>query len=184
MLRHRRFGHRVAGSFDGAGRAHRPASVFSFFAARNFIRLCCGGPLGRPRRIRSRAAGRKRSANFADVELRRDFHPAVFGLRSDEGARKSSGNAAASARHMAALYFAGNARARGHSDRDRRRGAGVDAAAKNAARIRTDCDRLQSAWPRATPASTSGGDWCWPHFLPADSEGSPEWWKCSDRSTG
>jgi len=83
----------------------------------------------------SRAARRKRSFDFADVQLRGDFFSAIFGFRSLESARKPSGNAAAPARDVVAIHLTGDARARGHSDRDCRRGPGVDAPAKNAAGI-------------------------------------------------
>ena len=89
-----------------------------FFSCRSqFYSVLLRRHLGGTRRPCPRALRRKRSVNFADVELRRDFHPAISGLRPDESARKPSGNKAPAALHVAALHYSRNAGARGHFDR-------------------------------------------------------------------
>ena len=159
------------------GSRHRSTSFTSIFTTRNFIGVRCGGHLGRSRRTRSRQAGRKRSIDFLDVELRRDIYFAISGVRSDESARQSSGNSIISSRHMATLYFAWNARTRGHFDRNHCRWFSLDAAAKNAARLRNDCDWIQSICSaicghRCGAPVGAGCIFCWRTWGPRRNGGS------------
>src|SRR5580692_6152546 len=85
MLCDWRFGGHLVCSFNCAGRGHRAAPIFFFPTSRNLSGFRCGGNLGRARRTRPRVARRKRSLDFAHVELRRNFHFAIPGGRPDQG---------------------------------------------------------------------------------------------------
>jgi ABC-type uncharacterized transport system permease subunit len=73
----------------------------------------------------------------------------------------------ASARHVAALHPAGNAGARGHSDRDRRRGLVWMLLQKMPLGYEMIVTGFQPSAARYAGIDVGGG-WCWPHFLPAD----------------